>query len=325
MNVYELTRDYDDPQFSSLDFDDAPSLVGLNSLYDDFGGRNIPRLDWEPIPLAHLWQPHVAVGSIQAYNDYPTITTYPAFSERAVKVLRDRLEPNGELLPVQTNAGTYYAYNILTKSTALIPERCKLTVYAGWQTAKAAEYLAFDDQRLEGHTIFRSQEYPGPVFVTEEFKARVEQYCLNGFYFIKVWPFAPGESYERAELLRKRESRKIKEKLRGQCVAILLSVPGDEATEEEEKRGFPVAEKVNELLVNRMKDMTGEFLGSIECLEPEKKALGIYVVGPDAERLAEVIEPWVKSIDWPHAVTLVKYAGNRFEHGVKKTKVKIRK
>lgn len=67
------------------------------------------------------------------------------------------------------------------------------------------------------------------------------------------------------------------------------------------------------------------FLGNIECLEPEKKALGIYMVGPDAERLAEAIEPWLKTIDWPHAVTLVKYAGNRFEHGVKKTKVKVKK
>lgn len=325
MNVYELTRDYDDPRFSSIDFDEAPSLVGLNSLYDDFGGRNVRRLDWEPIPLAHLWQPHVAVGPIQAYNDYPTITSYPAFSERAVKVLRDLLERNGELLPVQTNAGTYYAYNVLTKSKALLPKQCNLTIYPGWETAKSAEYLAFDESGIVGHAIFRCQEYPVPVFVTEEFKARVEQYCLNGFYFIKVWPFAPGESYARAEQLRKRESRKIKEKLKGQCVAILLSVPGDEATEEEEKRGFPVAEELNELLVNRMKETTGEFLGSIECLEPEKKALGIYVVGPDAEQLAEVIEPWVKSIDWPHAVTLVKYAGNRFEHGVKKTKVKIRK
>lgn len=49
------------------------------------------------------------------------------------------------------------------------------------------------------------------------------------------------------------------------------------------------------------------------------------MVGPDAERLAEAIEPWLKTIDWPHAVTLVKYAGNRFEHGVKKTKVKVKK
>jgi hypothetical protein len=325
MNVYKLTRDYDDPRFSALDFDVSPSLVGLNSLYDDFGGRNTQRLDWEPIPLTHLWQPHTAVGPVQPYNDYPTITTYPAFSDRAVNVLRDFLEPNGELLPVETNAGTYYAYNILTKSTALNPEQCKLTIYPGWETAKSDEYLAFDESRLAGHTIFRTREYPGPVFVTEEFKARVEKHCLNGFYFIKVWPFAPSESYRDAERIRKRERRKTKAALKGQCVAILLSVPGIEATEEEEKLGFPLAEQLNELLVSKMQDFNGEFLGNLECLEPQRKALGIYLVCPDAERLAEAIDPWLKSLNWPHAVTLVKYAGNRFEHGVKKTKVKVKK
>jgi hypothetical protein len=53
-------------------------------------------------------------------------------------------------------------------------------------------------------------------------------------------------------------------------VAILLSVPGIEATEEE-KLGFPLAEKLNELLVSKMQDFNGEFLGSIESLVPEKK------------------------------------------------------
>lgn len=107
-------------------------------------------------------------------------------------------------------------------------------------------------------------------------------------------------------------------------MAILLSVPGIEATEEE-KLGFPLAEQLNELLVSKMQDFNGEFLGSIESLLPEKKALAVYLVGTDAERLAEAIDPWLKSINWPHAVTMVKYGGNRFEHRVKKTKVKIKK
>ena len=77
--------------------------------------------------------------------------------------------------------------------------------------------------------------------------------------------------------------------------------------------------------MSKIQDLNGEFLGNIECLEPEKKALGIYVVGPSTERLAEAMAPWLKTIDWPHAVTLVKYAGNRFEHCVKKTKVKVKK
>ena len=64
MNIYKLTRDYDAPRFSALDFDVSPSLVGLNSLDKDFDGRNPKLLDGEPISLAHLWQPYVALGPL---------------------------------------------------------------------------------------------------------------------------------------------------------------------------------------------------------------------------------------------------------------------
>lgn len=53
-----------------------------------------------------------------------------------------------------------------------------------------------------------------------------------------------------AERIQKRERRKTKAALKGQCVAILLSVPGIEATEEEEKLGFPLVEQLNELLIS---------------------------------------------------------------------------
>lgn len=56
MSVSELTRDSGAPRSSSLDFDEAQSLVGLKSPQDDFGEQNVQRLNWEPSPLAHLWQ-----------------------------------------------------------------------------------------------------------------------------------------------------------------------------------------------------------------------------------------------------------------------------
>ncbi len=49
MNVYNLTRDSDELRLSTLDFDVPPSLVGRDSIYNDFGVRYCQRLDWCPV------------------------------------------------------------------------------------------------------------------------------------------------------------------------------------------------------------------------------------------------------------------------------------
>ncbi len=52
----------------------GPITHWLEYLHEDFDGRPIGKLNWEPNRLAHLWQTHVAIGPVQPYNDYPTIS-----------------------------------------------------------------------------------------------------------------------------------------------------------------------------------------------------------------------------------------------------------
>ncbi len=95
MHIYELTRIHDDPRFGEFEFlEDAPSLLGRDSLADDFEPENSGRFDWTPVSLSTVWVPQQVVGGVQSYNDYPRVGGVPAFSRRAVAALSPRCERN---------------------------------------------------------------------------------------------------------------------------------------------------------------------------------------------------------------------------------------
>jgi len=317
--IYQLEPNRYDPRFERFEFlEDAPSLLGNNHLYEDFGdGATRAKLSWEPSRLADVWVPQPVIGEVAPFVDYPCVSMEPAFSERAVHALRDLLEPNGELLPLKTEKGSYFAYNILTKSTAFDIEKsiADFDPAAGKETAYGVERFEFDPKELK-HAIFRIREYPAMVLVTDEFKSRVEDAGLNGFYFDKVWPFPPGERWEDAERAHKREFKKNLGALNGQAFRVLLSIPNTEATEAEEKQGHVIAQELYKLL-GSPQSLDGVFLGAIEGLETFEKELAISVVCPDVDRVYKLVGPWVSSIDWPNAVAIEKRYGNLFDENAK--------
>lgn len=328
MEVYELTPDLGDPRFNQFSFpEDLPSLLGYEHLRKDFEHQNGGKLSWQPTPLAHIWSPQPATGDVRPYNDYPCVDSLPAFSGRAVDALREYLEPNGELLPLETKVGTYFAYNILTKSTALDLSRSKGVFAAGTskETAIVMDYFAFNEDKLRGHAVFRIREYPVSVFVTDKFKSRAERAGLNGLYFIKVWPFAEGESWEQAEAERRRARRKALSPLNGQCVVIKLGVCGINATASEEQQGHRLVSRLAHLLAeSRGNSLDDDFLGAIDHLTTANSELQIVLVCPNADRLAEMMEPWWSSIDWPGPVHLVKRYGNAYDDRVKTDSFRVK-
>lgn len=317
--IYKLTPDLYDPRFEEFDFlEDAPSLLDNEHLLYDFGGgATRAKLAWRPSRLTDVWTPQAVIGKVAPFVDYPSVSRIPAFSQRAVHALRDLLEPNGELLPLKTDTGSYFVYNILTKSTAFDVERseARFVPESSKETAFAIQRFEFDAKQLED-SIFRMREYPAIVLVTDEFKSRVENAGLNGFYFDKVWPFPPDGSWEDAEIAQSRAYKKKLRPLKGQSLRVLLSIQKKEATEAEEEQGHAVAQELDKLL-GSPGSLDGKFLGAIECLESLKKKLAISVVCPDVDRVYELVGPWVSSIDWPHAVAVEKRYGNLFDEKAK--------
>ncbi|MFN8707466.1 MAG: imm11 family protein, partial [Planctomyces sp.] len=197
MEVFQLRPVLDNPLFEGFGSGSNPSILGRKSISYDFFPDDINIWDWTLEPLADKWKPIVVEGRTRSFNDFPCLDLMiPAFSHRAVDVLRDYLEPNGELLPLIHPAGEYYAYNCHRIVEVLDHEKTK----APWrssvpQMTQSVDYFAFYADRLTGLTIFRLREMPNLVFVATPFVERAREHGLNGFHFKKVWPFPEGVSY----------------------------------------------------------------------------------------------------------------------------------
>src|SRR5262249_54099893 len=133
--LYKLNRVADDPEFEGFAFIREESLRNKGQrLASDFGPDDIPTKGraWTVTRMAPTWVPQPVEGEVKPHNDYPCVNlTIPAFSRRAVDALRDFLEPNGELLPLVSPVGEYYAYNITTVANILDHARSNIVWYHG--------------------------------------------------------------------------------------------------------------------------------------------------------------------------------------------------
>lgn len=314
--IYRLTADIYDPRFEQFEFpENAASLLGNDRLDQDFEGTNRAKLSWQPNRLAEVWTPQSVVGPVAPYNDYPCVSRIPAFSERAVAALRDLLEPNGELLPLKTEVGNYYAFNILKKSTALNLDDSDATFAPGSakETAIKIKKFAFDEYAVEDHVIFRIREYPVAVLVTDTFKQRVESAALNGFYFIQLWPMADGASWEDVELQRKRKRAKQLKPLRGQTLTIRLGIKGREPNSAELASGYALVNTIADQLSKRQSSLRAPFLGSVHDLEQQDSYLLAHLACPDVDRLASEIRYCLLEYNWENSLTIELRYGNRYD------------
>ncbi len=321
--VFILKFDFRDPRFSQFDLvDDSHSFFGNNNLYADFRGKDISKLSWQPYRFGDAWVPQKVTGDVAAFNDYPCIGQVPVFSGRAVSVLRDLLEPCGELLPLISDVGEYFAFNILAKSEALDVENSEADFDpdAGKETAFSIDRFEFHEDKIGEHAIFRLREFPAYEFVTDTFKQRVDDAGLNGMQFSKVWPLPPGESWEMLELREKRNREKSLQPLKGQALSIDLSSK-DLESEVEQERMDTILKQVATELAQHQASMQKGFVGAIEGVEMTDDLARIWVVCPDSNVAAEMIQPIVKAANWPGAACLTLFRGNRYDQ---KTKVEKR-
>src|SRR5207253_1656606 len=104
---------------------------------------------WQPRLLKRTWPTPEVEGNVRKFNDYPCINlTSPAFSQRAVDMLRDVLEPNGELLPVRHKIGTYYFYNCTRMTNCVDLTKSKITKCEDG-IVSSTEKLVFIDKMLQ--------------------------------------------------------------------------------------------------------------------------------------------------------------------------------
>lgn len=312
----ELFRLYpvlDNPMFEGFgaSIADTPSLLGRKSLNDDIipGYNEDKNCRWVQDKLATVWRPVKVEGRVAPFNDYPCLSLmYPVFSRRACDALRDFLEPNGELLPLDSDIGEYYFYNITTFSDALDVENS--ICYFLSETRRIAmgvEYFSFHQEKLAGTSIFRIFEWPMKVIVTDEFVKRVQTHGLNGFDFAKIWPFEKGVNWEAQPAMETYEAAD-KVELKQNTLVIILPLKGKKPDKDEKKIIKRLGSELDAQLV--ITSLDAPYFGSYEGDDTVNQEFRMFLSCPDVDALMNKLEPWLKGLAWPSKATVLKRYGN---------------
>lgn len=107
-------------------------------------------------------------------------------SQRAVDVLGEMLERNGEALPLDCDSDVFYAYNATRMIAALDRENCDLEEFDDGRIIGVCSYT-FHYDKLRDAEIFLLAEAPHLMhFVTDAFVNAVRKAKLRGFNFREV-------------------------------------------------------------------------------------------------------------------------------------------
>jgi hypothetical protein len=138
--------------------------------------------------LASDWRPISArILKGKKHGDFPSLAGHvPVFGKRALDALRPLVNHCIEVLPLKVPSGELFAINVLQITDCLDVSRSELELDPDGEVMYIARY-AFDEQCLEGKHILKLRQVPlYGVFVSEEFKRRVEEEGLQGLIFREV-------------------------------------------------------------------------------------------------------------------------------------------
>jgi hypothetical protein len=330
--VYLMESDRDDPRgegFARVDTEE-PALLGdrgwgdgqdrLRDFYPSFPIKE----NWTPPQLANVWRPLRVTGRVQVWNDFPTVSmVIPAFSQRAVEVLRDVLERNGELLPLKSDYGQWWAYNLrtvadivnLSKSTAYEADRNSQDVRRNF------EHFVLYENRLRHLLVFRIRQDLSGIYVTQPFVDRVRQAGLRNIVFAKIWPWPSGTIWrlENTKLRRARKAyTKASSDLRQHAVVIRLGTGGKAKPNKQQREQVQaIMSSLDALLADPYAAHDAPTFGNLEGDEPVLGEHRLFLSCPDADQLVERLRPWLRHLDWLGPVEVVKRYGDLHDEGAR--------
>lgn len=187
MNVYKLSADANRYQNFVLTNKDDWNMF----MFGRFDGHSM-KTEWSPLEMTLLRDANEDHRD-RPQSDFPSIGgVVPVFSKRAVDALHDLLEVNGELLPLRSESGSYFAYNPTRIVNALLEASSEIKRFKDGNIMRIVRH-EFQQDKLKGESIFRLTQHRVPVYVTDKFVQRVKDTGLVGFDFVPVWSLAPAE------------------------------------------------------------------------------------------------------------------------------------
>lgn len=318
--LYQLEPITDNPMYEGFAFVRQESLRGELGIVSDFGTNNIKTNGraWTVPPLKPFWTPQHVVGRVKSFNDYPCVDLIiPAFSRRAVDALRGYLEPNGELLPLVSTVGEYYAYNIITVADIIDIEKSEiewLDDNRDFSNIFSIEKYECIAEKMVDLSIFRIIEMPTSTFVTQAFVDRVYDYGLQGFHFIKHWPLPKGTTWREEDDKEREKSLRVKtekgtKQIKGNTVVLRLSLAKAIPNKSEKSQFALLMDGLDSLLSPSSAEPNSSYLGNLEGDDLIENEFRLFLSCPDADQLAAILRPWLKSLHWKGEVKILKRYG----------------
>jgi hypothetical protein len=325
MKIYVLEPVCDNPLFEGL------ALLKRSELLDtepEDWSKNYRT--WQPKLLKKTWPTPRVVGNVRRFNDYPCINmSKPAFSQRAVDLLRDMLEPNGELLPVKHRIGTYYFYNC-TRMTNCVNLSKSDTEWFDGNVICSTNGLVFIDKLFKGLTIFKERTVLSEIFCSQIFVDRVEAAGLQGFNFTPIWPLPRGvtyndEMYRVAKLARKLKPRGMSElDIKGSTLVLRLYCEKKKASKKEVAAAEAVMAHLEESLYDEDQEGPEDYFGNVEGHDIVEHEIRVFVSAPDCDRLVRHLMPSLRSLPWTGKFHVVKRRGEYVDGDAPEEYVRLR-
>ena len=285
MQIYRLRPILDDPRYQGFGWE-LPGLTNEHGRTYDFT-HFFPTSDSFKVPsLKRKWDTPTFTHqeNVSPFNDFPCCDFHvPVFSQRAAEVLRNFLEPNGELLPVNAKYGTYFAYQTMTIADGVLnkskTEGIPLDEFP--QGFFDISVYSFFKTKLDEYSVFRVREKPSEILVSEEVKIQAEANRLLGFFFDPIWS-SDGGAMDGIKLDKKRS-----EKAQSKTLVLHLAMSDDSVTKSERAKIRRLRRKLNDDIVVR--DVEEEYVGSLAGEEIEDGWIKIFMPCPEPEILLERI------------------------------------
>lgn len=145
---------------------------------------------------AGIWNP-VRVRRVRAdesqdfrESDFPWLGSHAlVLSQRAVKALREIIEPCAELLPLGTEDATeLFVVNVLRVVDALDEDRSIVVRFPSSNRIMRVTRPHFREADIRGLDMFRLPFRASPTYLSQRFVDAVAEAKLVGLEFLRVWP-----------------------------------------------------------------------------------------------------------------------------------------
>lgn len=179
IKVFQLETNSSDYEVLALrDDGDWASLRGC------FSGEKMSE-SWVPLDVEILVEENDQKAK---KNDIPSLSPgIPVFTKRAADALGTLLTSNGELLPLGSPVGEYYAFNVTNIIDALNVERSDVKRFGSGKIMRVNKYEFFRE-KVVGEVIFKiPQLRRSHIFVTDVFLNAVQKMDLHGIVLKEVW------------------------------------------------------------------------------------------------------------------------------------------